>query len=63
MRPVKQIEADLHYVIKAIEQTPSDDKIWEWLLRRYNELNIELYQSEHPVHQQKEAIKWIYINK
>lgn len=55
------VERDLEDCNKAIIMANPIDKEWDWLIRRRNELSIELAQAENPVHLQHCDIGWIYL--
>ncbi|MGM9817689.1 MAG: hypothetical protein ACI30B_01745 [Paludibacteraceae bacterium] len=55
-RTKQMIEADLNDCYKAIAEATQFDDALEQLLRRRNELLIELCQARMPVHKQHEAV-------
>lgn len=55
-RPIIEIDTDLYYVRKAIEQHAGNMRDFERYCRRRNELLIEREQALNPVHKQREEI-------
>lgn len=60
-RSIISIKADLYYIGKAIEQTSCLSKDFDFLIRKRNELYIELEHAHNPVCSQKKEIEWIYL--